>query len=103
VVLDDDQGELFSTPTQLRDELAFKSWLESAVGLRQRSASDVVSRVKRAMALADVLGAASDHELRFRLEESSAYRDCSSSVRSQLKRAAQLYRQFRRPLEDRQP
>lgn len=97
------QPELFSTLAQLRDELAFRSWLESMEGFRQRSAADVVSRVKRAMIFADVLSAGSDHELRFLLEESSDYRGCSSSVRSQLKRAAQLYRQFRSLPEGRRP
>ena len=89
------QATLFVAPKTLRDEKAFRAWLRTEARLGPRSVGDVVSRVKRAMGYADLLAPVSDYELVFRLQESGAYRECSTSVRSQLKRAAQLYREFR--------
>lgn len=89
------QAILFVAPRTLRDEKEFRAWLREKAQLEPRSVGDVVSRVKRAMGYADLLAPTSDYELVFRLQESGAYRECSTSVRSQLKRAAQLYREFR--------
>lgn len=94
-MVEEGQQQLFRARSRLRHEGEFRSWLEDTAGFKHRSATDVVSRVRRAMRFADILEPASDHELRFRLEQCSAYRQCSSSVRSQLKRAASLYREFR--------
>lgn len=89
------QRHLFRVTRALRNEDEFRRWLERGEGLSQRSAADVVSRVKRALTFADIMAPLSDNELVFRLQECSAFRECSLSVRSQLKRAARLYREFR--------
>lgn len=89
------QSELFRIPRVLRDETAFRRWLEMELGLTRRSAGDVVSRVKRIIGFEDPLVVGSEAELRFRLEGHRGYRDLPASIRSQLKRAAVLYRQFR--------
>lgn len=56
--------------------------------------NDVISRLQRVYGFVDVLGAESMNELHFRLSESPQFNDCSPFVRSQLKRAATLYREF---------
>lgn len=89
------QGKLFALPRNIRGEEAFTVWLKKEVGLSPRSAADLVSRVRRAMGFTDILAPESDHELVFRLQDTRGYRKCTPSVRSQIKRAARLYREFR--------
>lgn len=73
---------------------AFRTWLRANTELADRSISDVISRTSRVMGMINPLEAESDNELEFRLKERQAFVDCSVSVRSQLKRAARLYRRF---------
>lgn len=76
------------------EERQFRRWLESNTDLRDRSVSDVISRTRRVMRMIDPTEPASDNELEFRLSEQGEFVDCSMSVKSQLKRAARLYRRF---------
>lgn len=72
----------------------FRRWLESNTDLGDRSISDVISRTRRVMRMIDPIEPESENELAFRLNEESEYVECSMSVKSQLKRAARLYRRF---------
>lgn len=72
----------------------FEGWLNENTDLSRRSRSDVVSRVRRVNTYIDPLGARDEEELELRIKRAPVFLECSASVRSQLKRAAILYRQF---------
>lgn len=72
----------------------FRRWLEDSTQLSRRSRDDVLSRAGRVMTMIDPLQPKSRAELAYRLSESPEYQGCSSTVRSQLKRAAVLFRKF---------
>ena len=73
---------------------SFRVWLEGEGFSSERTIGDVVSRVKRVWSMIDLSSPKSDAELVFRLSERPEFRECSLSVRSQLKRSARLYRKF---------
>ena len=75
------------------DKDGFRRWLELEKRLSQRSINDVVSRLKRVSSLIDPLKPESAPELSFLLSQSLQFRACDHCVRSQLKRAATLYRE----------
>lgn len=81
------------TPSLPRAD-TFREWLAQQTTLSKRSISDTLSRAKRVAAMVDIVSPTSENELAFRLQESSEFGSCSASVRSQLKRAAVLYRNF---------
>lgn len=72
----------------------FRTWLRRRTTLTQRSINDVVSRAKRVAGLIPLDGPADDEELTVLLRRKREYMDRSPSVRSQLKKAALLYRKF---------
>lgn len=76
------------------DDAGFRAWLEAETGLGSRAVSDTVSRARRASRLIDLVAGASPGDLRYRLEQRVEFQSCSASVKSQLKRAATLYREF---------
>ena len=55
---------------------------------------DVVSRARRANRMVDLSSSFTDAEVDFRLTQAHEFIDCTATVRSQLRRAARLYRQF---------
>lgn len=88
---------------QVVDIESFRSWLRQEKNLSSRSISDVISRLKRVNQLL-VLSDDTDIDLySMRLGKIDAFASQSSSIRSQLKRAAKLYLEFvqqtRPPLE----
>ena len=80
----------------LEDELAFRLWLRDRKGLQGRSLGDVVSRLRRVAAWADLRDQRSDAEVVFWLTQDSRFEACSANVKSQMKRALQYYRAFRK-------
>lgn len=78
----------------LRDEAAFRAWLERAHGVKGRSVNDICSRTRRALGMIRIGPGASPAEVESALLKSQAYLDCTRSVRSQVKRAATLYAAF---------
>lgn len=70
----------------------FLTWLKSEKGLGERSARDVVSRLKRAMA---IIGgdAITDESLQV-LNSDSSFANLTMSVKSQLRRSVSLYSEF---------
>lgn len=70
----------------------FHSWLQSNKRMTERSASDVASRVRRAL---KITGAQKvDSETYNQLASSAEYQSLSVNIRSQLKRALALYNEF---------
>ena len=78
----------------LRSLAEFERWLCDKVGFQERTARDTLSRLRRVSTMTDALKPKSEDELLFRLKQSDEFLRCSPSVRSQLKRAAVLYREF---------
>lgn len=71
----------------------FFAWLEQTQPLSQRSRKDIVSRLKRALAICDADGFP-DALYRFQLEQSTRFKKLSPTVRSQVKRALGLYAEY---------
>ncbi len=76
-------------------EVEYRAWLGQR-GLSGRSLSDVVSRTRRAAELADILAAGTDAEVLFRLSQDGQFEALTPNIKSQLKRAVSLYRNFAR-------
>lgn len=74
----------------------FYTWLNSKKGLKEKSSRDVISRLKRASRLIDLDSNLPDDELLLKLGKSKEFESLSPFVKSQLKRAIILKRQFDR-------
>jgi hypothetical protein len=78
------------------NEDTFKMWLQEVQGMKERSASDVESRRKRALAYiqeSKTLGDAAGRELEL-LDKTMELKTCSPFVRSQLRRALRLFEEY---------
>jgi hypothetical protein len=73
----------------------FSDWLQARTELQVRSIRDVVSRTRRLLTMVDPVKSWSREELTYRLSLRSDYSEATPAVRSQLKRAAELYRMFK--------
>ncbi len=72
----------------------FKAWLKRSIGLSTESAKDVVSRLRRASNFVNVGAKLETDDLLHQLAKHPDFKDLSGSVRSQLRRAIKLYREF---------
>lgn len=72
----------------------FKTWLAVERKMTTRSVNDVVSRLHRVSSIIDPLKPESVAELSFVLSQRIEFCEYSRCVRSQLKRAATLYREY---------
>ena len=85
----------------LPDSVEFRRWLDARAWRSRRVVSDTVSRARRVWRAVDILSPESEAELVFRLTQWSDFGACTPTVRSQLKRAARLYREFVRDERER--
>lgn len=74
------------------DEQIFLTWLHDTKHLEFRSARDVISRLRRAFNILDTQEVSS--ESLTELEKSDEFKGLSITVRSQLRRAINLYNEF---------
>lgn len=72
---------------------AFVNWLIEEQNFTQRSASDTLSRVRRADKIRHLSGISNDYYC-YLLQQENEYIELSGSVRSQMKRALSLYDAF---------
>ena len=72
---------------------SFIKWLVEVKKFTPRSASDTLSRIRRADKICHLNGAPTDYYC-FLLQKEEAYIELSVSVRSQMKRALTLYNSF---------
>jgi DNA (cytosine-5)-methyltransferase 1 len=78
------------------DEYAdFREWLIVSKSLTKKSADDVVSRIKRAKNIMDVDVPIDIDTLLFHFIGKTAFKALTITVRSQLKRAIKLYKEFK--------
>ena len=89
-----DNGAHKDTPRELRRISDFKLWLAETKGLSPHVSSDAVSRVRRASCWVDCGSGEPDDLLLLYLNRAPAFRALSPSVRSQIRRAVSLYREF---------
>lgn len=74
---------------------AFRDWLYKEQNLQDRSVADVCSRLKRLSGIVQLDAMKTEAQLHATLIQSPAYAAVGGTVRSQLKRAGNLYIEFR--------
>ena len=74
------------------DYIVFKQWLQDERNMSIRSATDVISRCKRISRMTEKNDI--DNNTLDMLIQMKSYDEMSSSIKSQLKRAATLYMEF---------
>jgi hypothetical protein len=72
----------------------FKKWLKRSAKFGDRSAKDVASRVRRASAFVNVNSKLATEDLLHAMTKHPEFKELSVFVRSQLRRAVTLYREF---------
>jgi DNA (cytosine-5)-methyltransferase 1 len=72
----------------------FKTWLKRSAGLGERSARDVVSRLRRASEFVKLEAKMDTADLLHRMSKDPEFQGLTISVRSQLRRAVRLYRNY---------
>jgi len=72
----------------------FRSWLNTNKCYSARSISDIISRTQRAFSFQNPLNGVVDDYYLFELERNPSYMNLSNSVKSQIKRAIILYKDF---------
>ncbi len=75
------------------NKLLFSKWLIHSQKYSERSASDILSRVRRASKICDFEGAPDEFYI-YALQQKDEYNNLSTSVRSQIKRALILYNKY---------
>jgi hypothetical protein len=73
----------------------FRIWLQESMGFSPRSSADVASRVRRASRWVDLSSAVGSEEIRYQLICCPEFVALTPAVKAQLRRAANLYVQFR--------
>jgi hypothetical protein len=73
----------------------FRLWLSTHCKMQERSVSDVCSRLKRLTGIVKLDAMKTEVQLHAALIQSPAFAAVSGPVRSQLKRAGNLYIEFR--------
>lgn len=76
----------------------FKEWLKCEKKYTDRSASDILSRIKRVRKILNIKTVEENSEKI--LEEHDKFKDLSCSVKSQLRKALRLYRDFKGELKE---
>lgn len=77
-------------------EPEYRNWLAANTKLADRAISDTVSRTRRVAGMIDLAAAKSTQDVYVMLIRSDKFEACTPSVRSQLKKAASMYVQFRK-------
>jgi hypothetical protein len=72
----------------------FEAWLKRSAGLTEKSASDVLSRLRRASQFVNVNSKQPIEDLIHKLGKEPKFTQLTDTVRSQLRRAVKLYREF---------
>jgi DNA (cytosine-5)-methyltransferase 1 len=73
----------------------FREWLQNTKSLTKDSADDVVSRIKRAKSIMEIDVPINIESLLFHFMGKPAFKALTMTVRSQLKRAIKLYKEFK--------
>lgn len=82
----------------MKDDLLFKAWLMGKNSLGDKSARDVLSRLKRVSKYVDISSFDSADETIFALDSNRQFRELEMTVKSQLRRAVRLNYLFQESL-----
>lgn len=74
----------------------FKDWLIDEFGLKEESASDVESRLKRAGKFVDLCKEETAEYIIFEMTQNKEFQKLNKSVQSQLKRAVKLNAEYQK-------
>jgi DNA (cytosine-5)-methyltransferase 1 len=77
------------------DYADFREWLQNKKSLTKNSAEDVVSRIKRAKNIMEIDVPIDIETLLFHFMGKSTFKTLTITVKSQLKRAIKLYKEFK--------
>jgi len=77
------------------DYADFREWLQNTKSLTKNSAEDVVSRIKRAKNIMEIDVPIDIETLLFHFMGKPAFKVLTITVKSQLKRAIKLYKEFK--------
>lgn len=72
----------------------FRIWLIESQKLNERSAGDVLSRLKRVSGITEVNAKLKTDQILFNISQKPEFKVLSASVRSQLRRSIKLYHIF---------
>jgi DNA (cytosine-5)-methyltransferase 1 len=72
----------------------FREWLQNTKSFAKASADDVVSRIKRAKTIMEIDVPLDIETLLFHFMGKPAFKNLTTTVKSQLKRAIKLHREF---------
>ena len=72
----------------------FLVWLQNTKSLTKNSAEDVVSRIKRAKSIMEINIPIDTETLLFHFMGKPSFKALTATVKSQLKRAIKLYKEF---------
>jgi len=75
--------------------VCFREWLIASKSLTKNSADDVVSRIKRAKNIMEIDIPLDTETLLFHFMGKPAFKALTITVKSQLKRAVKLYKEFK--------
>ena len=73
------------------DYTEFRKWLDEHTEYQQATKNNVISRIKRANSLCPIT---TERVYLFHLSENEKFKELTSSVKSQIRRAVRLYHQF---------
>lgn len=76
------------------DLAEFRTWLIVSVHLSERSAKDVVSRIRRASGIVTLHSRIATDDLLHLLSKQDDFKALTATVKSQMRRAIKLYRQW---------
>jgi len=79
----------------LAHEEEYRAWLHGKKRISGRQLSDVLSRTRRVVEMLDLRSPQSLRDVDIRILRSDKLDRCTVSVKSQLRRAAKLYAEFR--------
>jgi len=77
------------------DYTVFREWLQTTKSLTKNSAEDVVSRIRRAKNIMEIDIPIDIETLLFHFMGKPAFKTLTITVKSQLKRAIKLYKEFK--------
>ena len=87
---------ILKTGKEMNEEyIDFQTWLQNTKSLTKNSATDVVSRIKRAKKIMDIDVPIDIDTLLFHFTEKPTFKALTITVKSQLKRAIKLYMEFK--------
>ena len=85
---------LINTRSKTREEEEFRAWIKRETSIQGRSVNDVCSRLRRVLSMISIKPGTTEPGIKSKLLLSKDFMECTTSVKSQLRRVAKLYLLF---------